>query len=245
MIHQPSPDLESIGTTDALFPVVYGELKRIARRYLRGSGTRVTVCTTELVHEAYLRLSERDGVAWQNRAHFFGSAARAMRQVLVDFARRRQAHKRNGTPISLSLADRERALEFEFEEIIAIDDALTQLDTLNPRLRQIVELRFFAGIREPEIAELLGPFYEGVKPLFDRRQLARVHESRQEEQMARRNVPRHPAALFAQDALGLLQVTTRGAPPAEEKLVRALREEAGRDQMRLCQAIRELSSRSK
>ena len=79
-----------------------------------------------------------------------------MRQVLVGFARRRQTNKRNGTPISLSFADSERALECEFEDLIAIDDALTRLDELNPRLRQIVELRFFAGIREPEIAELLG-----------------------------------------------------------------------------------------
>jgi RNA polymerase sigma factor (TIGR02999 family) len=78
-----------------------------------------------------------------------------MRQVLVGFARRRQARKRNGAPISLSVADSERALECEFEELIAIDDALTQLDALNPRLRQIVELRFFGGIPEPEIAELL------------------------------------------------------------------------------------------
>ena len=155
MIQRSAADLESIGTTDALFPVVYAELKRIARRYLRGSRARVSVCTTELVHEAFLRLSHRDGVEWQNRAHFFGSAARAMRQVLVGFARRRQTNKRNGTPISLSFADSERALECEFEDIIAIDDALTKLDTLNPRLRQIVELRFFAGIREPEIAELL------------------------------------------------------------------------------------------
>lgn len=84
------------------FPVVYGELKRIVRRYLRGSGARVTVCTTELVHEAFLRLSHRGGVEWESRAHFFGSAARAMRQVLVGFARRQHALKRDGTPISLS-----------------------------------------------------------------------------------------------------------------------------------------------
>jgi RNA polymerase sigma factor (TIGR02999 family) len=155
MIQGPPADLESVGTTDALFPVVYGELKRIARRHLRGSGGRVTVCTTELVHEAFLRLSHRGDVAWESRAHFFGSASRAMRQVLVGFARRRHASKRDGTPISLSIADSERALECEFEELIAIDDALTQLDALNPRLRQIVELRFFGGIREPEIAEML------------------------------------------------------------------------------------------
>lgn len=155
MIQETGTDAESIATTDGLFPIVYGELKRIARRYLRASGARMTVCTTELVHEAFLRLSTRDGVRWDNRAHFFGSAARAMRQVLVDFARSRQARKRHGTPVSLSVVDSERALELEFEQIIAIDDALSQLDALNPRLRQIVELRFFGGIPEADIAAML------------------------------------------------------------------------------------------
>lgn len=155
MIQDARTDVGPIGSTDVLFPVVYGELKRIARRYLRASGARVTVCTTEVVHEAFLRLSKREGMTWESRAHFFGSAARAMRQVLVDYARRRQARKRQATPISLSLADSERALEVEFDEIIAVDDALSQLDALNPRLRQIVELRFFAGIPESEIAAML------------------------------------------------------------------------------------------
>jgi RNA polymerase sigma-70 factor, ECF subfamily len=149
-------DTASTGTTDALFPVVYGELKRIARHYLRRAGDRPTICTTELVHEAFLRLSHRGGVEWDSRAHFFGSASRAMRQVLVAFARRRYAGKRNGDRISLSVADGERALEVELEQILAIDDALSQLDSLNPRLRQIVELRFFGGIPETEIAEMLG-----------------------------------------------------------------------------------------
>lgn len=155
MIQGLTSSINSIGTTDALFPVVYGELKRIARRYLRASSSRTTVCTTEVVHEAFLRLSKRDGVAWESRAHFFGSAARAMRQVLVDFARRRRTRRQLVTAISLSLADSERALEVEFDEIIAVDDALSQLDALNPRLRQIVELRFFAGIPESEIAAML------------------------------------------------------------------------------------------
>lgn len=146
---------ESTGTTDALFPVVYEELKRIARRHLRRSGNRLTICTTELVHEAFLRLSTREGVQWDSRAHFFGSASRAMRQVLVAFARRRYARKREGNRISLSVADSERALEAELEQIIALDDALSRLDERNPRLRQIVELRFFAGVPESEIAEML------------------------------------------------------------------------------------------
>src|SRR5215831_6998862 len=87
-------------TTDALFPIVYDELKRMARRHLRMARGRATLCTTELVHETFLRLSHRDGVSWDDRAHFFGSASRAMRQVLVAFARRRFALKRRADCVS-------------------------------------------------------------------------------------------------------------------------------------------------
>ena len=148
--------LETSAPTDALFPVVYEELKRIARHHLRRVRGRATICTTELVHETFLRLSHRGDVAWDSRAHFFGSASRAMRQVLVAFARRRQALKRNGHATQLSLVDGERALELELDQILAVNDALEHLDGVNQRLRQIVELRFFGGLPEAEIAELLG-----------------------------------------------------------------------------------------
>lgn len=143
-------------TTDALFPVVYDELKRMARRHLRTVRGRATICTTELVHEAFLRLSHRDGVSWDDRAHFFGSASRAMRHVLVAFARRRFALKRQGDRVSLSIADADGALEAQLDEILAIDEALSRLDRLNPRLRQIVELRFFGGLPQEQVAALLG-----------------------------------------------------------------------------------------
>ena len=143
-------------TTDALFPVVYDELKRMARRHLRMVHGRATICATELVHETFLRLSHRDGVSWNDRAHFFGSASRAMRQVLVAFARRHFALKRRGDNVSVSIADAGGALDIELDQILGIDEALSRLDRLNPRLRQIVELRFFAGLPHEEIADLLG-----------------------------------------------------------------------------------------
>jgi len=143
-------------TTDALFPVVYDELKRMARRHLRMVRGRATICTTELVHETFLRLSHRDDVSWDDRAHFFGSASRAMRQVLVAFARRRFALKRRADHVSLTIADGDPVLDAQLDEILGIDQALSRLDRLNPRLRQIVELRFFGGLPHEEIAELLG-----------------------------------------------------------------------------------------
>ena len=143
-------------TTDALFPVVYDELKRMARRHLRMVGGRATICTTELVHETFLRLSHREGVSWDGRAHFFGSASRAMRQVLVSFARRHFAIKRRADHVSISIAVADGALEAELDQIVAIDDALSRLDRLNPRLRQIVELRFFGGLPHEDIASFLG-----------------------------------------------------------------------------------------
>ena len=157
-------------STDELFPVVYQELKRLARSHLRRSNGRSTICTTELVHEAFLRLTGGGEASWESRAHFFGSASRAMRQVLVAFARRRDAAKRGGggggAATRLSLADAERAmlspsdtgraLEIELDQILAIDEALHRLDAVNQRLRQVVELRFFGGVTEDEIAKMLG-----------------------------------------------------------------------------------------
>src|SRR5690349_22871098 len=112
-------------TTDELFPVVYDELKRMARRHLRMVRGRATICTTELVHETFLRLSHRDGVSWDDRAHFFGSASRAMRQVLVAFARHHLALKRRGDHVSFSIADAAGALDLELDQILGIDEALS------------------------------------------------------------------------------------------------------------------------
>jgi RNA polymerase sigma factor (TIGR02999 family) len=136
-----------------LMPLVYEELKRIARFHRRSNPA--TLSTTELVHEAYLKLvgGRSD---WDGRAHFFGAASRAVRQVLVDFARRRQAERRGAGFEIVSLGDDAAAVEIQLDEILTIDAALDRLDQVEPRLRQIVELRFFAGVSQADIARMLG-----------------------------------------------------------------------------------------
>jgi RNA polymerase sigma factor (TIGR02999 family) len=142
-------------STDAFFSIVYDELKRLARSRLRAD-ERATLSTTELVHETFLKLSAGTDGKWQGRAHFFATASRAMRQVIVDFARRRRAAKRGGQPTRVSLSDAEQDLVLELDEMVALDDALNELDHVDPELRQVVELRFFGGLQEEEMAELLG-----------------------------------------------------------------------------------------
>jgi len=140
--------------TDALFTATYAELKRLAHGRLRSLGADATLDTTELVHEAFLKLV-RGQPQWDDRAHFFGAAARAMRQVLVDFARGRRAEKRGGSWRAVSLSGADIALEVEVDDILALDAALDRLNEVSPRLRQVVELRFFAGASEEEVAQLL------------------------------------------------------------------------------------------
>ena len=139
-------------STKDLIPVVYEELKRIARYHRRADEA---FSTTELVHETYLKLAAGKN-NWHGRAHFFGAASQAMRQVLVDFARRRNADKRGGGVEMVSLGPNDAAVDIELDEILAIDAALDRLDGVDPRLRQIVELRFFAGVSQAEIAKMLG-----------------------------------------------------------------------------------------
>jgi RNA polymerase sigma factor (TIGR02999 family) len=141
---------------DALYPVVYEELKRIARHHLRVTNAKATLSTTELVHEAYLKISPGPTAGWEGGGHFFGAASRAMRQVLVDFARRRGAAKRGGELQRVSLGDHGGALDLELDSILTLDSALDKLNEVDQRLRQIVELRYFAGLTESEIATMLG-----------------------------------------------------------------------------------------
>lgn len=141
--------------TSVMFPLVYDELKRLARHHRDVSHGPATLCTTELVHEAFLKLSSGTGAPWDDRAHFFGAASRAMRQVLVDFARRRQSDKRGGDLVPVTLQEGTAAIAFELDELLELDAALNALDAVDPRLRQIVELRFFAGLPEAKVAELL------------------------------------------------------------------------------------------
>ena len=139
---------------DEVFEFVYEDLKRLARRHLRRSGARVTLSTTELVHESFLKL--RASPRFTDNAHFFGSAARAMRQVLVDFARRMHSEKRGGHYRRISLSDVDESLDIQLDEMLALDAALDQLSAIDPRLTQIVELRFFCDLAEHDIARILG-----------------------------------------------------------------------------------------
>jgi len=139
---------------DRLFPLVYAELRALADRQLRGEAVGHTLQATALVHEAYLKLAVPGGAAaWSDRAHFFGIASRAMRQVLVDHARRRRADKRGGAWSRTTLSDKPLALDADPGELLALDAAL---EGLEPRQREIVEMRFFGGMTEEEVAAVLG-----------------------------------------------------------------------------------------
>jgi len=145
---------------DALFARVYDELHRIASKQLAKRGGTVT--TTALVHEAYLRLAKGREAEWQDRAHFFALAARAMRFVLVDRARARLAARRGGAqPITLD--DATIVDEGRPAELLAVHEALERLGQVGPRLAQVVHLRFFAGLSHEEIADLLGLSVPTVK----------------------------------------------------------------------------------
>jgi RNA polymerase sigma-70 factor (ECF subfamily) len=138
-----------------LVPLVESELHRLAGSYLRRERPGHTLQTTALVNEAYLRLIDDSAVLWQDRAHFYGVAAQLMRRILVDHARRRRKLKRGGDPLRVSLADAENAVPESSPDIIALDEALSSLAKLDPRKSQIVELKFFGGLQEEAIAEVL------------------------------------------------------------------------------------------
>ena len=140
---------------DQLLPLVYGELHRMARRYMHQQPDGHTLQTTALIHEAYLRLMGQQEKHWENRAHFFGVAAQAMRHILVDYARSQLREKRGGGAQRLSLDDALTLGPEHSAELVALHDALTELARLDERQSKIVELRFFGGLTEPEIATIL------------------------------------------------------------------------------------------
>jgi RNA polymerase sigma factor (TIGR02999 family) len=141
---------------EALMPLVYDELRRLARHYLQRERSDHTLQSTALVHEAYLRLVGPGAPQWQNRAHFFGVAAHLMRQILVDHARSHNAEKHGGGACKLALEDApEPALEPRGVDVIALDDALKRLSLLNPEQSRVVELRFFAGLTIEDTSEVL------------------------------------------------------------------------------------------
>jgi RNA polymerase sigma-70 factor (ECF subfamily) len=140
---------------DDLLPLVYLELRRCARSYLRRERPDHTLEPTALVHEAYLKLAGQDRVHWKNRAHFFGVAAQMMRRILVDHAREHQSAKRPSSALRVAFDDRIAALEAPDCEVLQLEEALQALSLLDPRQGQIVELRYFAGMSEREVAEVL------------------------------------------------------------------------------------------
>jgi RNA polymerase sigma factor (TIGR02999 family) len=144
------------GVMDRLFPLVYEELHRIAHRAIRGERTGHTLGTTGLVHEAYLRLADQTRLEYRDRVHFYALAARAMRHILVDYARRRGAAKRGGAMRAIVLDEALLGVEERAEALVALDDALKELETVDPRLAEVVQCRFFGGLTEEETGEVLG-----------------------------------------------------------------------------------------
>jgi RNA polymerase sigma factor (TIGR02999 family) len=141
---------------DRLLPLVYKELRRQAAVYIRRERVDHTLQPTALVHETYLRLIGQERVAWHDRAHFFGVAAQMMRRILVDYARSRGRAKRFGGALRIEFDDRFGAAEPRECELLIVDRALTELTAIDPRQGQIVELRYFGGLTEEEVAEALG-----------------------------------------------------------------------------------------
>jgi len=140
---------------EKLTPLVYAELRRLAKGYMLGERPGHTLQTTALINEAYLRLIDWKNVRWQGRAHFFGVAAQLMRRILVDFARARHYAKRGGAAQQVSLDEAVTIHEDRSAELIALDEALKNLAEIDPRKSQIVELRFFGGLSAKETAEAL------------------------------------------------------------------------------------------
>ena len=140
---------------DKLMPLVYEELRRLARRHLNRERPGQTLQTTDLIHETYLKLVDQHRVKWQNRAHFFGVSAQLMRRILVDLARRRNRMKRGGGVPVLALEENLVASQKPPLDLVAFDEALTRLAVIDARKARVVELRFFGGLEVEETAEFL------------------------------------------------------------------------------------------
>jgi RNA polymerase sigma-70 factor (ECF subfamily) len=138
-----------------LTPLIYEELRRIAHRHMGGQRPDHTLQTTALVNEAYLRLADQTKPNWQSRAHFFAVAARAMRQIVVDYAKSQRAQKRGGGALKIELDEGAIVSPEQSQEIIDLHEALERLGTLDSRKAQVVELKFFGGLNYDEIAEVL------------------------------------------------------------------------------------------
>lgn len=147
-----------------IFPIVYNELRKIASRYLYQEYAERTIQTTELVHEAYLKIIGGENVSLENKSHFFGIAANAMRQLLVDLARKKNAEKRGGGNLTKITLMEGKVIFNEFDDkILDLDEALKKLVLVDERLSKIVELRFFAGLNVEETANVLDCSVSTVK----------------------------------------------------------------------------------
>ncbi|MBS1819305.1 MAG: sigma-70 family RNA polymerase sigma factor [Acidobacteria bacterium] len=147
------------GPAEDIFPLIYGELKKVARRYLNRERRNHTLQPTALVNEAWLRLEHQHGSEWQGRTHGLAIAAQAMRRLLVDHGRGQKRQKRGGGAAPVTLDDLIRAATtgaVPIEDLLTLESALTRLEDVDPRAAQVVSLRFFSGMSSPEVAEHLG-----------------------------------------------------------------------------------------
>ena len=140
---------------DQLAPLVYEQLRVIAQRQLRGERAHHTLNATALAHEAYLKLVDQTRISWQNRAHFFAISAQAMRRILISYAHKRNAEKRGGGEPLVTFDEGAMMREPRPQELLALDDALSDLEKLSERQGKVVEFRFFGGLTHEEIAEVL------------------------------------------------------------------------------------------
>ncbi len=153
---QKQPGLNSGESINELMPLLYDELRQIAHRHLSARRAGATLNTTALIHEAYLRLADQSQPQWQNRVHFLGVAALAMRHILVDRARARMSAKRGGSKFRVTLDEKVLSDDDAPDGLLQITDALDKLAMIDARLSRVVEYRFFGGLTSAEIAELLG-----------------------------------------------------------------------------------------
>ena len=143
------------GALEKLIPLIQPELQRLAHHYMSRERPGHTLQTTALLDDAYLHLADKDHPQWQNRAHFFAAAAQSMRRIMVDHARQRQALKRGGGAVRVTLDEAAAVTETRADELLALDEALEKLATFDHRKAQVVELRYFGGLTMEEIAEVL------------------------------------------------------------------------------------------
>jgi RNA polymerase sigma-70 factor, ECF subfamily len=148
---------------DRLFPLVYGELRQMARRHLAAERDNHTLSPTALIHEAYLKLVDQTWASAEGRGYFFGAVSRAMRQILVDHARRRMRTKRGGQDQAISLEEHHLVVDEFDADLLAVDQALRELEGIEPRVARVVEYRFFGGLSVEETAEALGTSERTVK----------------------------------------------------------------------------------